>query len=176
MNRRTRRNANAMLNAYNRLLHTRPLLTNCITGGALGALGDVFAQRLEQQDGEGAVLKAAITGVVMNGLFVPFWYRKLDAMLPGTTMKAISQKTLADIAVPGAMGNAAAIAARGSPIPEVLRRMPEVLFWDCTVFVPYNLIAFGKIPLHIRPSVTALVTLGWNTYLSSVAAQGRSAG
>ena len=43
---------------------------------------------------------------------------------------------------------------------EVRRDMPQVLLHDCYVWLPYNLVAFRTIPTHIRPTTTALMTLG----------------
>ena len=59
---------------------------------------------------------------------------------------------------------------------EVRRDMPQVLLHDCYVWLPYNLVAFRTIPTHIRPTTTALMTLGWNTYLSAVAVRARAGG
>ena len=94
-------------------------------------------------------------------------------MWPGTSPQAVVSKSVSDIAVQGVGGNAAAIAARGAPAAEVWRAMPEVLVADCCVWLPYNLVAFRLIPLHVRPTTTALMTLGFNTYLSHVAVRAR---
>ena len=57
---------------------------------------------------------------------------------------------------------------------DVRRDMPQVLLHDCYVWLPYDLVAFRMIPTHIRPTTTALMTLGWNTYLSAVAVRARA--
>ena len=57
---------------------------------------------------------------------------------------------------------------------DVRRDMPQVLLHDCYVWLPYDLLAFRMIPTHIRPTTTALMTLGWNTYLSAVAVRARA--
>ena len=170
-----------MLRAYNRLLHERPFSTNVVVGGALGSVGDVLAQWLRHRGETGwrrvegqSCAAAAAWGAANNGVFVPWWYRTLDARLPGTAVRAVACKSCLDIAVQGGLGNAAGIAARGAPLAEVLRSMPMVLLYDCVVWMPYNFLAFGRIPPHLRPTTTAFMTLGWNTYLSAVAAQGRT--
>ena len=112
----------------------------------------------------------------MNGLFVPFWYAKLETTFIGTGAKAVMCKSLSDIVVQGGIGNAISIFARGAPMSEVLREMPEVLCVDVLYWLPYNLVAFSRIPLHMRPTGTAIMTLGFNTYLSYVAARGRREG
>ena len=53
--------------------------------------------------------------------------------------------------------------------------LTQVLLHDCYVWLPYDLLAFRMIPTHIRPTTTALMTLGWNTYLSAVAVRARAA-
>ena len=62
----------------------------------------------------------------------------------------------------------------GESVAEVRRDMPQVLLHDCYVWLPYDLLAFRMIPTHIRPTTTALMTLGWNTYLSAVAVRARA--
>ena len=178
-----RSSARAVMHAYSRLLHERPLVMNVLTGSVLGGLGELIAQRLERRDESKADPKwdyrrcatAGCVGAGMNGVIIPYWYRWLDTALPGTGTYAVACKSVADIVVNGGLGNAFGIAARGAPASEVWKAMPGVMLMDCTVWLPYNLVAFGKIPPHVRPTTTAFVTLGWNTYLSYVAAQGRGA-
>lgn len=173
-----------MLTAYGRLLRTHPILTNVAQGCALGAAGDVAAQRL-QRDGKASepwtldrwhCCTAAAFGGVMSGLVVPVFYARLDVVWPGTASGAVAAKSVADVLFQGGLGNALALAARGTPAAEVAVAMPEVFMSDCCVWMPYNLVAFRLIPLHVRPTTTAWLTLCWNTYLSWVAARGRERG
>ena len=174
-----------MLRAYSRLLHERPLAVNTLTGYALGGAGDVLAQQIEGSSaaaGSGGgvdwwhCFTAGCAGAGMSGILVPAWYRWLERKIPGNAASAVARKSVADIAVAGAIGNALALFARGAPAAEVWRSMPSVMLMDCTVWLPYNLLAFRQIPLHVRPTTTTLMTFGWNTYLSLVAARGRSKG
>ena len=158
--------------------HERPIAINSLTGYLLGGLGDVTAQRLEQRPGAQRVdwwhcFTAACCGAAMNGVFVPFWYRKLDAAIPGTALQAVVCKSVADIVVNGGLSNAIALAARGAPATEIVSDMPKVMLADCAAWGPYNMIAFGRIPQHVRPTTTAFMTFGWNTYISYVAADAR---
>ena len=171
----------AMLARYNRILHEYPVRANALTGLVLGAVGDILAQRLERQtladqpassiDRE-QCLRAASFAAAVNGLFIPWWYRTLDSKLPGTGMRVAAAKSLLDVVVNGGIGNALGIAARGAPATEVASAMPRVMAMDCIVWIPYNMVAFSRIPLHVRPTTTAVMTLGWNTYLSYVATRG----
>jgi len=209
----------SILKTWERLLHERPIAVNMAQGAGLAAIGDVVAQRIE---GSSTVdlrqcAMATAAGAALSGLFVPYFYRALDAAFPGTGLRAVLSKTASDIAVQGCAVNAALLVARGArsgqlsspslrlrlrlrlhprlvllrptPLPtrclapspgesmaEVRRDMPQVLLHDCYVWLPYNLVAFRTIPTHIRPTTTALMTLGWNTYLSAVAVRARAGG
>ena len=166
-----------VLHTYNRLLQERPFLTNSIVGSALAAVGDLVAQRLQQGPNVDTVAcaRAAATGAAMTGVVTPLWYGWLDAAVPGTSARAVPIKSVADIIVQGGIGNAVAINMRGAPFGEVMRMMPEVLAVDCAIMLPYNLFAFSKLPLHVRPTATAFMTFLLNVYLSSVAGRGRDA-
>ena len=213
----------SILKTWERLLHERPIAMNMAQGAGLAAIGDVVAQRIE---GSSTVdlrqcAMATAAGAALSGLFVPCFYRALDAAFPGTGLRAVLSKTASDIAVQGCAVNAALLVARGArsgqlscpnfrlrlrqrlrlrlrprlvllrptphptrclapspgePMAEVRRDMPQVLLHDCYVWLPYNLVAFRTIPTHIRPTTTALMTLGWNTYLSAVAVRARAGG
>ena len=170
--------ADAMpLATWSRLLRERPYTINTLQGAALGAVGDLVAQRLER--GSGMTIDwrqfasaTAISGL-QSGIFVPFFYGKLDVLFPGISASAVVCKTASDIVVQGIGTNATALAGRGASAEEVVKAMPEVLRDDCVVWLPYNLLAFRLIPTHIRATTTAIMTLGWNTYLSSVACRAR---
>ena len=169
----------AALHAYNKLLTTHPIRINSMTGTILGALGDFFSQRIDDPQRTDVdwqtCASAAVFGAGMSGVFIPWWYRNLDIWIPGTAFAALAYKSVVDIIFNGGLTNAAAIGARGAPPMEIARAMPLVMLADCVVWGPYNMVAFGRIPLHIRPTTTAFVTLGWNTFLSDRAARGRRA-
>ena len=166
------------LATWSRLLREWPYTLNTLQGAALGAVGDLVAQRLERGSGltvdwRQFASATAISGL-QSGIFVPFFYGKLDVLFPGTGASAVVCKTASDIVVQGVGTNATALAARGASAEEVLKAMPEVLRDDCIVWLPYNLLAFRLIPLHIRPTTTAVMTLFWNTYLSACACRVKS--
>lgn len=168
-----------LLRRWERLLHERPLAMNCLQGAALAAVGDVVAHRLEA--GASTALDrwqlcgAAASGAITNGVVTPVFYRWLDVVWPGTGLRAVASKSASDIVIQGGFVNAALLVARGEPVAEVRRDMPQVLLHDCYVWLPYTLIAYRMIPIHIRPTTTALMTLGWSTYLSAVAVRARAA-
>lgn len=167
------------LATWSRLLREWPYTINTLQGAALGAVGDLVAQRLERGSGltvdwRQVASATAISGL-QSGIFVPFFYGKLDVLFPGTGASAVVCKTASDMVVQGIGTNATALAGRGASADEVVKAMPEVLRDDCIVWLPYNLLAFRLIPTHIRPTTTAIMTLGWNTYLSSVACRARDA-
>ena len=104
----------------------------------------------------------------------PAVYGRLDAAFPGVGAREVVLKALSDIALFGVFGNAASLSLRGSTPAEVQQKMPGVLVNELRVWLPYNLFAFRIIPVHVRPTTTACLSLGWHTYMSYTAADGGS--
>ena len=48
----------------------------------------------------------------------------------------------------------------------VVEKLPRVMLADFCSWMPYNMLAFRFVPLHLRPTTTALMTTCWQTYLS----------
>ena len=95
-------------------------------------------------------------------------------MWKGTHFSAVLQKSVVEIATVGIFVNSVSMTSRGllvgrSP-PEVaghvVQEMPEVTINDARVWLPYTIIAFGIIPVAIRPTTTLLMEAGWQTYIS----------
>ena len=91
-----------MLRAYHRLLCERPVAVNTLTGSVLGAVGDVVAQRVGHGSSDVDVqhcARATAIAALMNGLWLPVWYRRLEAAVPGTDARSVVCKSAADVAV-----------------------------------------------------------------------------
>ena len=41
---------------------------------------------------------------------------------------------------------------------------------EMRVWLPYNLLAFKFVPVHVRPTTTMALTFCWHTYISATAA------
>lgn len=187
------------LRGYSALLRERPVATNATQGALLAALGDVAAQRIEarsridegseqrfqitlpahqdQQEYQPAPsldyvrsARAALIGSFWSAYLYPTVYRRLDAAFPGVAAREVVSKAVADIALFGVVGNAASLLLRGSATSEVWQKMPDVLVNELRVWLPYNLFAFRVVPVHVRPTTTACLSLGWHTYISYTAA------
>lgn len=159
--------------AYGEALRDFPLAMNGVQGAVLGAAGDVLAQTIEHAPCTSAsrAARAGAIGGFWSSTLVPAVYRLLDGAFPGTSARAVICKSFTDIAILGVFGNAASLTLRGTPIDEVAVAMPGVLVNECYIWLPYNLFAFRLVPSHIRPTTTALLTFGWNTYMSWTAHQ-----
>lgn len=175
--------AQRLVAAWVRLLRERPVAANGLQGVVLSASGDALAQRLEAGGVEAAgsssldgwrCARAAAVGFLFSGVVVPAFYRRLDAVWPGTRVRAVVCKSFADVAVLGVFGNATSICLRGTAPAELPGVMPGVLANECRVWVPYNLLAFRLVPLHLRPTTTSLLTFCWHTYISRTAADARA--
>lgn len=168
-----------MLQAWARRLRERPISTNAAQGAVLASLGDASAQWLEARTAAARLeplsfapqrmLRAAAIGAAFSGCVYPPVYARLDAIWPGTAFGAVVRKSLAECALLGTLGNATSLLLRGLPASSVAESMPGVLLNEARVWLPYNLLAFRLIPIHVRPTSTACVTLGWHTYISWLA-------
>ena len=109
-----------------------------------------------------------------GGWVYPAAYARLDALWKGTHFAAVLQKSVVEIATVGIFVNSVSMTSRGllvgrSPhevAGHVVQEMPEVTINDARVWLPYNMIAFGIIPVAVRPTTTLLMEAGWQTYIS----------
>jgi hypothetical protein len=163
-----------MLRRYLATLRDYPLSANAVQGGLLGATGDALAQQIEPREPRidcWRMLGATAIGASFASMLYPFVYRVFDWAWPGTGVRAVVSKAAGDIVLFGVFGNAASLWLRGSPSHDVQEKMPRVLLNECRVWLPYNLVAFRLVPVHVRPTTTACLALGWNTYMSYTAAE-----
>ena len=164
---------------YSALLKRRPMATNGMQGAVLCGAGDLLAQQLEGQHEADSwrCASAAAVGVGFGAFAYPIAYRVLDSRWPGSSMRAVVTKALAEVATLGTVGNAGSIGARGflegrgssAVSTQLWHEMPAVLLNELRVWLPYNVVAFALIPAHLRPGATMLVEACWVTYISLVA-------
>lgn len=153
---------------------------NGVQGGLLGGTGDAIAQRLERRayEAEGIDVRrmagASALGVLFSACIYPPLYALLDGVWPGTTVRAVVAKACSDVVLLGLFGNATSISGRlllsGRTPSDVTRSvretMPAVLVNELRVWLPYNLLAFRFVPIAVRPTVTAFISLTWQVYIS----------
>eukprot|EP01062_Namystynia_karyoxenos_P073360 TRINITY_DN70160_c0_g1_i1.p1 TRINITY_DN70160_c0_g1~~TRINITY_DN70160_c0_g1_i1.p1 ORF type:complete len:255 (+),score=73.22 TRINITY_DN70160_c0_g1_i1:101-766(+) len=167
--------------AWQAWLLRRPFLANAAQGAVMFSGGDLAAQSLlERRSDEAAPLDlsraahAAAVGVLYGGLLYPSFYRTLDRLLPAQSARNLALKMAADLACFGVFGNTANIYARvrldgcghGETVQYLRAHMPEVIMAEFAVWPAYNTLCFTRVPLHMRPTTTACMSLCWHTYMS----------
>lgn len=81
------------------------IYTNTATASITFIIGDFLTQRIEQfTDDEPtgwSITRTTHMGIAgcLNGFIFHHWYRTLDTMLPGTCIKTVMKKTVADIII-----------------------------------------------------------------------------
>ena len=165
-----------------------PRLANACTGCLTFSLGDIIAQKLEQQR-TGSSTKLNIwrsvqigaLGIAMNSFFLHHWYRSLDRVVGSsmTNRLGVAAKVVADqtIYAPFAITsffyftsacNSSSVAEANSSFMDKLGRsfVPTYLA-DCMLWPASNYVNFRYVSLAYRPSFTAVVQLLWQTYMST---------
>lgn len=184
----------ALKAALSDFFHSQPRLANACTGFATFSVGDVIAQRLEQErtapsttDGVDTInvarsLQVGMLGVVMNGFFLYNWFYLLDKVVGAsmTSTSSVLLKMLADqvFYAPFAIISFFSFAALRTSsnlndIYEAFTRRMENSFFstylaDCRLWPLANYINFRWVPRIYRPSFSAVVQLLWQTYMSFI--------
>lgn len=135
---------------------------------------------LDQRRSTGAMA----LGVILGGAVYPTAYAQLDALLPGQSWRVILLKSAVEIVTVGILVNTASLCGRcwwwqrgggggGTTThtwttvqQHVWTEIPRVTAMDARVWFPYNVLAFGWIPIHVRPLTTVCMEAGWQTYIS----------
>ncbi|KAL9190680.1 hypothetical protein ACHAXT_000386 [Thalassiosira profunda] len=119
-------------------------------------------------------LSAGAIGAFFGGYVYPFAYKRLDVIFKGSGFMTIAKKSLVEVFTVGIFANSVSMAARGvlggkghlDVLSHVKEEMAEITLNDLRVWFPYNLLAFGLIPISIRPATTSLMECLWQTYIS----------
>lgn len=118
---------------------------------------------------------AAGMGVLLTGFVYPLAYSKLDKIIVGTHWKAVLKKSVLEIFTVGIVVNSLSMFGRGyftgrhtavECVSHVREELPTVTVNDAKIWIPYNFIAFGYIPLSVRPATTSFMEALWQTYIS----------
>jgi hypothetical protein len=173
-----------------------PRLVNVCTGCATFAMGDILAQYLEhRQSGRGKLsfdywrtFQVGMFGIVMNTFFLHHWYAFLDKVVGSsmTSKVGVAVKMAADqfIYAPFAISSYFCFAsfraelANGDYSLESIYnafmmkmelRFLKTYMADCVVWPFANFVNFRFVPLPYRPSLSCVVQLLWQTYMSFTA-------
>ncbi|KAF9000092.1 hypothetical protein BDQ17DRAFT_1360096 [Cyathus striatus] len=168
----------SLLRAYNALLIRRPMASQCATAGFLFGAGDVVAQQLIEKRGkEHDFLRTARLTFYGGALFGPCmtkWYQFLNRLKFSSPRKALiyrvylDQLLLTPVAVAFFYGSMATLEARPFEAWDRIKKayIPTIIR-NWAVYVPVQLLNFSLVPPHLRLVFVSVVSLFWNTYLSS---------
>ena len=169
-----------------------PVFQNASGAAVLFLAADGVAQCMEARAGSGNDARATssssspqwdpwrctgagLLGMVLGGGVYPAAYAQLDRLLPGRSWRTLVLKSVVEILTVGVAVNTASLLGRaswqGTHTWEAVRahvqaEIPYVTLMDAQVWFPYNLLAFGAVPIQIRPLTTAFVEAGWQTWIS----------
>lgn len=171
----------SFMRAYNAALKRRPMLYQCATAGVLYASGDIIAQQLIERRGlrNHDIARTARLGFYGGFLFGPIitkWLQFLQRLQFKTPLRGVLYKTYLDqgVLTPAVVafffGSMSVLEGKG--ITEATERISDnyvpTLIRNWGVFIPAQAINFTYVPPHLRFLFVGVVSLFWNTYLSSV--------
>ncbi|XP_053394663.1 mpv17-like protein 2 [Mercenaria mercenaria] len=155
------------------------LVTNTCTASSLLGLGDCIIQQIERLDNQHKTYNFQRTGrmCTMGLLFGPVthvWYKILDRYLPGTVLRTVASKILADQVVAGPFFCSAffmgmtLLEGKSSRegMEEVKSKFWTVYMLDWCIWPPAQFINFFFLPPSFRVVYVSGITLVWNTILS----------
>lgn len=159
------------------------MLAQCATGGVLFGFGDVIAQQLVEGRGKDhdftRTVRLGFYGGFMFAPVVTKWYQLLNGLRFSTPNKALIYRVYLDQAFfsPAAVafffGSMSMLEGKG--VDEATNRISHAfvptLIRNWAVYVPVQVINFSIVPSHLRFVFVSVVSLFWNTYLSSVNAR-----
>lgn len=177
----------ALKNAVLSLYKKNPRVANALTGGLTFSMGDIVAQKLELSKNEThkevdlwRASQVGLLGLVMNGIFLHYWYNTLDRVV-GSSMTSkigVAIKVAADqlIYAPFSIGtffyftsfrNSGDIAQSNEEfVIKMEKKFVPTFLADCVLWPTANFVNFRYVSLPFRPSFTAIVQLLWQSYLS----------
>ncbi|TCD65404.1 Protein required for ethanol metabolism [Steccherinum ochraceum] len=171
----------SLLKAYNAALRRRPMLYQCATAGVLFASGDIIAQQLIEKRGLkhhdfARTARLGFYGGAMFGPILTKWLQFLDRLHFKTPLRAVLYKTYLDQGVftPGVVafffGSMTLLEGKGltDAADRISDNYVSTLIRNWGVFIPAQAINFTFVPPHLRFVFVGVVSLFWNTYLSSV--------
>ncbi|KAF9652708.1 hypothetical protein BDM02DRAFT_3183395 [Thelephora ganbajun] len=173
----------SLLRAYNAVLIRRPMLAQCATGGFLFGFGDVIAQQLVEGRGKDhdftRTVRLGFYGGIMFAPIMTKWYQFLNRLQFNTPSKALVYRVYLDQAVfsPAAVvfffGSMSVLEGKGlgGATDKISHAYVPTLLRNWAVYIPTQVINFTVIPSHLRFVFVGVVSLFWNTYLSSVNAR-----
>lgn len=143
-------------------------------------LGDVIAQQLVERKGKDHDFTRTVRlGFYGGAMFAPVmtkWYQLLNRLQFKTPTRALIYRVYLDQAIFSPVAVAAFFGSmsllEGNGVGEAANRISHAyvptLLRNWAVYIPAQVINFSIVPPHLRFVFVGVVSLFWNTYLSSI--------
>ncbi|KIO24411.1 hypothetical protein M407DRAFT_47674, partial [Tulasnella calospora MUT 4182] len=173
----------SLIKAYQNVLQRRPLITSAVSSFTLFAAGDVIAQQVVEKNGIKGHDWVRTTrlglygGLIFTPVVVP-WYRIIDKVKFASRPASIAAKVALDqfIFAPFAVGLffTATTLMEGKSLDDVKAKLHKsytsTVKANWMLFIPFQTINMGFVPLQHRLLAVNVISLFWNTYLSLASA------
>lgn len=160
-------------------LRSDPLLTKCVTSGALSAFAAVLSARLGNKPlKSSAWLNEMTIGLVLRGPVIHAFHNFLERVVFASAQNqnavpvvlgklAIDQLLFAPILTSAYLYLSGML--RDVPLPttsrKIRRELPTILRSNWLVWVPANLFGYTFVPLELRVAWGSVVGVAWTTFL-----------
>jgi len=173
------------------LYDTHPMSMNSAVGGFVYVAGELITQTSDQDDTAVSfseklgkvdwprVGTIGLLGAAENGPFMTTWYNFLNKRVGGDVRtKTVITKCVWDQLFFATQQDSLFLAvcafSHTEKLAEVLAEVKQTFLttWlmDCSLWPIVNFVGFAVVPFQLLPTYMAVVSLGWQTYISSVAA------
>ncbi|KAK9888520.1 hypothetical protein WA026_000771 [Henosepilachna vigintioctopunctata] len=169
----------SLIKAYQKLLHTYPLLIQSGQTGVLMGLGDVIAQKfIEGKSFENHDMRRTFTffgiGTCFVGPGLVTWYKTLSVVVKGSGKSVAFKKVAVDQTFfpPTLIGFLLVSLglAEGKNFQQIKgdfsKNYTDILITNYKIWPFVQIANFYFTPLHYQSLVVQTVAVGWNTYLS----------
>ncbi|KAF8121101.1 hypothetical protein EV363DRAFT_1438015 [Boletus edulis] len=168
---------------YNAALIRRPLIVQSATAALLFGAGDIIAQQaIERQGKNHDYMRTARLTFYGGALFGPAltkWYQVLNRIKFASPTRGVIYRVWLDqalftpVVVGFFFGTMSVMEGKGisGAVERIGENYQPTLIRNWGVFIPAQIVNFAIVPHHLRFGFVCVVSLFWNTYLSSVNAQ-----
>lgn len=172
-----------MFDLYDR----HPLLCNTIAGSAVYSAGELIVQHQRSSVAPAPATpldykrigQIGALGGVENGVFMLLWYNALNSVVGSSKatltvlIKCFFDQVFFAAQSDGAFLLCCAVQGKKS-LEDAMREVKKTFMttWinDCSIWPLVNFIGFAAVPVKIQPTFMSTIQLGWQVYLSNVAA------
>ena len=165
---------------YCKSLESKPLITKCVTSGAICFVADLVCQIIERKEDTSIdltrLLRFSFLGSSLVGPSLHFWYRTLSQKFPGNSLMpavqrlAFDQLVFAPIFIPVFFSTNLLLEGRPEMIPQKIKNdWLSTVLTNYAVWVPAQFINFRFIPQLHQVLFSNIVGFFWNIYFSSAA-------